>query len=125
MPSETVDVVVLGAGIVGVSAALALQARGRSVALVDRLPEAAGETSFGNSGIIQTEGVLPYLFPRAIGEVARGGREPRSARAHAPRFAAFDCACDLALFPGLDATEKGGDRQGHGPAPVGGRGRTP
>ena len=65
MPSHTVDVIVLGAGIVGVSAALALQARGRTVALVDRLPEAAGETSFGNSGIVQTEGVLPYLFPRA------------------------------------------------------------
>ena len=71
MPSHQVDAIVLGAGIVGVSAALALQSRGRSVALVDRLPEAAGETSFGNSGIVQTEGVLPYLFPRAIGDIAR------------------------------------------------------
>ena len=118
MPSQTVDAIVLGAGIVGVSAALALQARGRTVALVDRLPEAAGETSFGNSGIVQTEGVLPYLFPRALGEVARAAREPRSARSHAPWRAAFDRACDLALFPGLDAAEKGGDRQGYGPAPV-------
>ena len=84
MPSQSVDVIVLGAGIVGVSAALALQARGRSVALVDRLPEAAGETSFGNSGIIQTEGVLPYLFPRAIGEVARAAanRDPRAHMRH-------------------------------------------
>src|SRR3984885_12119033 len=63
MPSHSVVVSVLGAGIVGVSAALALQSPGRAVALVDRLPAAAGETSFGNSGIIQTEGVLPYLFP--------------------------------------------------------------
>jgi D-amino-acid dehydrogenase len=80
MPSHSVDVIVLGAGIVGVSAALALQARGRSVALLDRLPEAAGETSFGNSGIVQTEGVLPYLFPRAIGHVARAAanRDPRA-----------------------------------------------
>ena len=37
MHSRNVDVIVLGAGIVGVSAALALQARGRSVAIVDRL----------------------------------------------------------------------------------------
>ena len=80
MPSHSVDVIVLGAGIVGVSAALALQARGRSVTLVDRLSEAAGETSFGNSGIVQTEGVLPYLFPRAPSEVARAAlnRDPRA-----------------------------------------------
>jgi D-amino-acid dehydrogenase len=78
--SETVDAIVLGAGIVGVSAALALEARGRAVALIDRLPDAAGETSFGNSGIIQTEGVLPYLFPRATGDLARAAmnRDPRA-----------------------------------------------
>jgi D-amino-acid dehydrogenase len=81
MPSQTVDAVVLGAGIVGVSAALALSMRGRTVALVDRLPEAAGETSFGNSGIVQSEGVLPYLFPRALGDVARAAVN-RDARAH-------------------------------------------
>ena len=80
MPSHSVDVIVLGTGIVGVSAALALQARGRSVAVVDRLSEAAGETSFGNSGIVQTEGVLPYLFPRALRDVARAAanRDPRA-----------------------------------------------
>ena len=70
MAPQTADVVVLGAGIVGVSAALALQAKGRSVALVDRLGEAAGETSFGNTGIIQSEAVLPYLFPRDPRELA-------------------------------------------------------
>ena len=80
MPSQTVDAIVLGAGIVGVSAALALQERGRTVALVDRLPHAAGETSFGNSGIVQSEGVLPYLFPRALSQIARAAvnRDPRA-----------------------------------------------
>ncbi len=80
MPSETFDAIVLGAGIVGVSAALHLQARGRKVAIVDRLPEAAGETSFGNSGIIQSEGVIPYVFPRAPGDIARAAlnRDPRA-----------------------------------------------
>ena len=72
MPSQTIDVIVLGAGIVGVSAALALQARGRRVALVDRHGKAAGETSFGNAGIVQTEAVMPYVFPRALSEIARG-----------------------------------------------------
>jgi D-amino-acid dehydrogenase len=72
MPSQTVDAIVLGAGFVGVSAALQLQARGRQVALIDRHSKAAGETSFGNSGIIQTEGVIPYVFPRAPIDIARG-----------------------------------------------------
>ena len=72
MPSQTIDVIVLGAGFVGVSAALALQARGRRVALIDRHGKAAGETSFGNAGIVQTEAVMPYLFPRALREIARG-----------------------------------------------------
>ncbi len=72
MPAETVDAIVLGAGFVGVSAALTLQARGRRVALVDRYAKAASETSFGNAGIVQTEAVMPYVFPRAPREIARG-----------------------------------------------------
>lgn len=57
------DVIVLGAGIVGVSAALHLQQRGRSVALFDR--RAPGEeTSFGNAGLIESSSVVPYAFPR-------------------------------------------------------------
>jgi D-amino-acid dehydrogenase len=72
MPSQTVDAIVLGAGFVGVSAALHLQARGRTVALVDRHSKAAGETSFGNAGIVQIEAVMPYVFPREPREIARG-----------------------------------------------------
>jgi D-amino-acid dehydrogenase len=53
------DVIVLGAGIAGISAALHLQARGRGVVVVDRLGSAAGETSYGNTGIIQSEAVSP------------------------------------------------------------------
>ncbi|MFD2181116.1 NAD(P)/FAD-dependent oxidoreductase [Rhodoplanes azumiensis] len=59
------DVIVLGAGIAGVAAALHLQRRGRSVALVDR--QAPGrETSYGNAGIIQGEAVEPYPMPRDL-----------------------------------------------------------
>lgn len=58
------DVIVLGAGIVGVSVAAHLQRRGRAVALVDsKLP--GSETSLGNAGLIQREGVYPYAFPRS------------------------------------------------------------
>jgi D-amino-acid dehydrogenase len=59
----TKDVIVLGAGIVGVSVALHLQQRGRDVVLVDR--RAPGEeTSFGNAGLIESSSVVPYGFPR-------------------------------------------------------------
>lgn len=59
----TKDVIVLGAGIVGVSVALHLQQRGRNVVLVDR--RAPGEeTSFGNAGLIEASSVVPYGFPR-------------------------------------------------------------
>jgi len=67
------DVLVLGAGIVGVSVAVHLQRRGRQVVLVDR--QAPGRaTSYGNAGLIQREGVLPRAFPqdwRAILAYAR------------------------------------------------------
>jgi D-amino-acid dehydrogenase len=66
------DAVVLGAGIVGISVALHLQARGRSVVLVDRRG-AAEETSFGNAGLIQREGVYPYGFPHDFGALLRYG----------------------------------------------------
>ncbi|HWT37842.1 MAG TPA: FAD-dependent oxidoreductase [Paraburkholderia sp.] len=67
------DTVVLGAGMVGVSVAVHLQQRGLAVALVDR--KAPGnETSFGNAGLIQREGVYPYAFPRDAGTLLRYAR---------------------------------------------------
>jgi glycine/D-amino acid oxidase-like deaminating enzyme len=62
------DVIVLGAGMVGVSIALHLRQRGRDVVLVDRRG-AGEETSYGNSGLIQREGVIPYTFPRELGTI--------------------------------------------------------
>nr|WKF62123.1 D-amino acid dehydrogenase [Paraburkholderia busanensis] len=64
------DTVVLGAGIVGVCTAVHLQQRGRQVALIDRKPP-GNETSFGNAGLIQREGVYPYAFPRGVGALLR------------------------------------------------------
>lgn len=57
------DVIVLGAGIIGVCVAIHLQRRGRNVLLLDR-HQPGQETSFGNSGVIQAEGVNPHAFPR-------------------------------------------------------------
>ncbi|HEY0120514.1 MAG TPA: FAD-binding oxidoreductase [Rhizobium sp.] len=66
----TKDAIVLGAGIVGVSTAIHLQRRGRQVTLVDRKPPGQ-ETSFGNAGMIQREGVVPYGFPQQFGLLLR------------------------------------------------------
>lgn len=70
------DCLVLGAGIVGVSVAIHLQKRGRAVVLVDR-KDAGEETSYGNAGLIQREGVAPYAFPQDWGEILRYGLNDR------------------------------------------------
>jgi D-amino-acid dehydrogenase len=86
------DAVVLGAGIVGVSVAIHLQQRGRSVVLLDR--QAPGEgCSFGNAGLIQREGVVPYGLPQKLGElIGHALNRGADARYHLralPRLAPF------------------------------------
>jgi len=56
------DVVVLGAGIVGVSTAIAARQRGLSVILVDRR-EPGSETSYGNAGVLSSGSILPLNKP--------------------------------------------------------------
>lgn len=56
------DVIVLGAGVVGASAALQLAKRGLATALVDRRGPGE-ETSFGNAGVIEGNTYFPYPFP--------------------------------------------------------------
>src|SRR5665213_2540409 len=63
------DVLVLGAGMVGVGAALHLQKRGRGVILIDKHELAGEETSYGNGGLIECGSVLPYMFPRDFREI--------------------------------------------------------
>lgn len=71
------DSIVLGAGIVGVSVALHLQMRGRATVLVDRRG-AGEETSYGNAGLIQREGVMPHAFPQGLGDLFRYGLNNRT-----------------------------------------------
>ena len=84
------DVAVLGAGIVGVSTALHLQARGRSVVLIDRRGPGE-EASFGNAGLIERSSVIPYGFPRGALTVLRfalnRSGEVRYDWRHLPRLA--------------------------------------
>ena len=65
-----VELIVLGAGMVGTCTALQLVLRGHTVTLIDRR-EPGRETSYGNAGIIQCDAAEPYPFPRDIGTLLR------------------------------------------------------
>ncbi len=65
------DIVVLGAGMVGVGAALHLQKRGHNVMLVDKHGAAGEETSYGNAGIIESASVFLRTFPRDFRQILR------------------------------------------------------
>ena len=56
------DVIVIGAGVVGLSAAIAAQARGLSVTVLDREGPAAG-ASAGNAGAFAFTDILPLASP--------------------------------------------------------------
>jgi len=59
---KQIDVAVLGAGIVGVSAGIAARQRGLSVVVIDRR-EPGSETSYGNAGILSSGSILPLNKP--------------------------------------------------------------
>ena len=59
------NVIVVGAGVVGLSAALAAQARGLSVTVIDREGPAAG-ASAGNAGAFAFTDIFPLASPRII-----------------------------------------------------------
>ncbi|WP_052071643.1 FAD-dependent oxidoreductase [Sphingopyxis sp. MWB1] len=59
---ERADILVLGAGVIGVTTAYALARRGLSVALVDRAEEAGRGTSFANGG------QLSYAYTDALAQ---------------------------------------------------------
>lgn len=84
------DVLIVGAGIVGISTGIHLLRRGRSVVLIDKR-EPGRETSFGNAGIIQREGVRPHSFPRDLATLMQVGLHLSTAARYdpmsLPRFA--------------------------------------
>ena len=69
------SVTVLGAGIVGLCCALALQRSDWAVTLLDRAEPGEGCSS-GNAGMIQTGSVLPLAQPGIVGRVPRMLMDP-------------------------------------------------
>lgn len=84
-------VLILGAGVVGVSSAWYLSKAGHEVTVVDRQPEAGLETSFANGGQISVSHAEPWSNPHApMRALSWMGRED------APLL--FRLRCDPALF---------------------------
>jgi len=69
-------VAVIGAGIVGISAAIHLQRDGHSVTLIDREGPAGG-TSFGPAGVLASASVNPVTGPHLPWELPRKVLSPR------------------------------------------------
>lgn len=62
VPTDRKTIVIIGAGIVGVSTAIWLQRAGHDVTLIDRAGPAEG-TSFGNGGVLASCAVVPVTVP--------------------------------------------------------------
>jgi D-amino-acid dehydrogenase len=63
--ASATNVIVVGAGIVGVATALNLLRAGRSVTLIDRQAPGKG-TSFGSGGILASSSIVPLTMPGLI-----------------------------------------------------------
>ncbi|WP_274426409.1 NAD(P)/FAD-dependent oxidoreductase [Chelativorans sp. YIM 93263] len=73
---EKPPVAVVGAGIVGVSAAIWLQREGHRVVLVDRGEPGEG-TSYGNGGVLASSSIVPITVPGLVRKAPRMLFSPR------------------------------------------------
>jgi len=73
--AEYPDAIIIGAGVVGLSSALALQARGMTVAVIDREGAAAG-ASAGNAGAFAFTDILPLASPGILRKAPRWLLDP-------------------------------------------------
>jgi D-amino-acid dehydrogenase len=83
---KPVDVVVIGAGVVGLSVALAAQARGLVVRVVEREGICAG-ASAGNAGAFAFSDILPLASPRIIRQAPRWLLDPLGPLSVPPHYA--------------------------------------
>ncbi len=79
------DVLVIGAGIVGVAIALRLQQEGRQVLLIDREGIAA-QASRGNAGALAFSDILPLASPGILRKAPRWLLDPLGPLAIRPRY---------------------------------------
>ncbi len=82
----TVDLIVVGAGVIGLSAALAAQSRGLSVLVVDRSGPAAG-ASAGNAGAFAFSDILPLASPGILRKAPKWLLDPLGPLSVPPAYA--------------------------------------
>lgn len=80
------DVIVIGAGVVGLSAAIAAQGRGLSVVVLDREGPAAG-ASAGNAGAFAFTDILPLASPGILRKAPHWLADPLGPLSVPPRYA--------------------------------------
>lgn len=68
--SHTNQVVVIGAGVVGVASAIWLQREGLSVTLIDK-SKVEDKASFGNAGVLASATVVPVTVPGLVSKAPR------------------------------------------------------
>lgn len=83
---EQADVIVIGAGVVGLSAAIATQARGLSVTVLDREGPAAG-ASAGNAGAFAFTDILPLASPGILKKAPKWLLDPLGPLSVPPAYA--------------------------------------
>ncbi len=83
---DMAGVVVIGAGVIGLSAALAAQARGLSVTVLDRDGPAAG-ASAGNAGAFAFTDILPLASPGILRKAPRWLLDPLGPLSVPPAYA--------------------------------------
>ncbi|MGQ8632304.1 NAD(P)/FAD-dependent oxidoreductase [Agrobacterium sp. DKPNP3] len=84
MPAS--DVIVIGAGVVGLSAAIAAQGRGLSVTVIDREGPAAG-ASAGNAGAFAFTDILPLASPGILWKAPKWLLDPLGPLSVPPSYA--------------------------------------
>ncbi|MBS1868631.1 MAG: FAD-dependent oxidoreductase [Actinobacteria bacterium] len=82
---RTSDVVVVGAGAVGIATALELAQRGAAVTVLERGPRPASGSSHGNAGVVGPAHVLPLASVQAVRDGLRWMLRRNSPFSLAPR----------------------------------------
>ncbi|HKO09819.1 MAG TPA: FAD-dependent oxidoreductase, partial [Alphaproteobacteria bacterium] len=78
-------IIVVGAGVVGLSSALYLRRAGLKVVVVDPLPPAGG-ASFGNAGLISADTAVPIALPGMLRRVPQWLIDPMGPLAVRPAY---------------------------------------